>query len=221
MFKTGSNFADYFLLVNTFLPLVPVALLFLRKNFGQEPFTFLIIICLINFLAGLIRSMPSLNYENQFITNNIFSLVEAALLFQLFKTTLKGKIKEVLNILGAALLAGIITFFSIKGWGCDSLELNTLQSVFLIGVILLSLPPLVRATHLYIFQSPLFWIATGTLFYLFLFVLLEWTGPYSLSVPRFPNAEKMILLIIASFIRYVFFILAVLIAGQKPAQAEN
>ncbi|MHA4809294.1 hypothetical protein ACX0G9_14375 [Flavitalea flava] len=219
MFKTGNNFADYFLIVNTFLPLIPVALLALRKNFGKEPLNFLMVICLINFLEGLVRGTPSLNNDNQTITTNIFSLAELILLFQLFKTTLKGKLKEALNILGAALLAGTITYFSVKGWGYESMELSTLQNGFLIGVILLILPPLVRSTDLFIFDSPLFWIAGGTLFYFFLFILLEWTSPFSIT--SFPNAEKMTLLIIASIIRYVFYILAVLFPPQKAIQTDS
>lgn len=216
MFTTGNTFTDALLLITSFLPLIPAALIFFSKNSGESPLNLLLVICLLNFIQGLIKACTPFGFENQYITNNILSLLELILLTQLFKPLLSRKMKDVLNILLVAFLSAIITYFSLEGWSLDYPGLDTLQNGIIIGVILVSLPPLMKATNLRIFQSPLFWIAGGTLFYFLIFTLLEWVGPCCLPAPRSLPAEKMIFLGIAGLIRYVLYILAALV--PRPEQ---
>lgn len=223
MFKTGNNFADYFFFATIFLPLIPVILIFLQKNYGKEPLNLLMIVCLFNFIDGFIRAIPINSIENQYVAKNIFSLLEMILLTQLFASILNSRIKNILNIFLVAYLSVYLTFFSIKGWQLNSKVFDSLQSCIIIGVALLSLPPLIRAANLYIFQSALFWIATGTLFYFFLSALLEWIVAFCLPLSRLPNEEKKIFMTIADLVRYSFYILAVVLyrfPGRKESESS-
>lgn len=221
MFKTGNNFINYLLLAAAFLPLLPVILIFLRKIYLKEQLNFLMIVCLLNFIEGLISRIPLLTSERQPIINNLFSLLELIALTQLFKPTLSSGTRNIFNIFLISFLSVILTYFSLKGWGISSIELDTLQSCIIIGVILLSLPSLIRGTDLHIFESPLFWIAGGTLFYFLIFILLQWVGDSYLSISRSPDIEKMIFLAIAGFIRYSLYTLAILFYRPAVKQAEN
>jgi hypothetical protein len=220
MLRTGNNFADYFLLAVLFLPLVPVTLIFLQRSYGKEPLNLLMIVCLLNFIKGLAQIIPLNHSENQYITHNIFSLLELILLIQLFKTPLSGKTRITLNIFLIAFLSTYLTYFSIKGWEFSSLGLDTLQNCIIIGTIFLSLPPLIRTTDLYIFQSPLFWIATGTLSYFFLLIILDWAAPYFPPLSPALNKETRIFLTIAEIVRYGLYTLAIALP-RLPAETEN
>ncbi|HMH20683.1 MAG TPA: hypothetical protein VK563_02850 [Puia sp.] len=208
MFKTGNIFIDYFLGVDAFLPLLPVILIFIRKTYRKEQLNFLMIVCLLNFILGMIRAIPLLGPEKLPIVNNLFSLLELISLTQLFKPALSGKSKDLFNIFLISFLSVLLTYFSVKGWGIFSIGFDTLQSAIIIGVILLSLPFLVRSTALRIFEAPLFWIAMGTLFYFLIFILIEWVDG--------DNPEKTVLLGVASFVRYILYTLAILLCHPAP-----
>jgi hypothetical protein len=221
MFKTGNTSADYFLLAVTFLPLLPVILLFVRKIQVKEQLNFLMIVCLLNFIGGLIREEALLDAQKQSIVNNLFSLLELIAITQLFKPVLNARTKNLFNIFLISFLSVLLTYFSIKGWAVSSIGLDTLQNGIIIGVVLLSLPPLVRSIALYIFEFPLFWIAAGTLFYFLIFILLEWVDGRYLSPSGSPDTEKMIFLAIAAFIRYLLYSLAILFCRPfRPTAAD-
>jgi hypothetical protein len=232
MLKTGNTSADYFLLGVTFLPLLPVVLIFLRKLYVKEQLTFLMIVCLLNFIGGLIREEALLDPPKQSIINNLFALLELIAITQLFKPALNARTKGLFNIFMISSLSVLLTYFSLKGWAISSIGLDTLQNGIIVGVILLSLPPLVKSIALHIFEFPLFWIAAGTLFYFFIFILLEWVdGPLlspdgSAAGPAAgsPDTEKMIFLAIAALIRFLLYSFAVLCcrpAGATTRQDEE
>jgi len=221
MFKTGNNVIGYFLILATFLPLVPVTLVLVRRIFGKEPQNSLMLICLLGFLEGFIGAAPSLNAENQSIVHGIFSLLLFGLFVRLFKTYLKGPLKYRLNIFLTAFLSSLITYGLTKGWGLSFFPLDALLNIVLTGIILLSLPSIVKAGDWQVFRSPLFWIALGTLFYLLLFLLLGWTVPccWPLILPL--NPEKMLLLSMADLIRYLLYIVAVLAYREDKVEEEG
>src|SRR5580658_3369215 len=197
MFKTGDNFADYFFLAATFLPLVPVILIFLQRNYGKEPLNLLMVVCLFNLTSGFIRNFPMADPENQYIFQNIFSLLEMILLTQLFIPILPARGRNILNIFLVAFVSVYLTFFFVKGWQFNSKIFDNLNSCIIIGVALISMPPLIRASNLHIFESTLFWIAGGTLFYFLLSALLEWIVACCLPISRLPNEEKEIFMVVA------------------------
>jgi hypothetical protein len=237
MFKTGNTFVDYFLAGSAFLPLLPVILIFLRKIYKREQLNFLMIVCLLNFTGGMIKATAVLSPEKQPIVNNLFSLLELISLTQLFRPALRGRAKDLFNIFLISFLSVILTYFSVKGWGISSIGFDTLQSLIIIGVILLCLPWLVKSTALHIFETPLFWIAMGTLFYFLIFILMEWVdgsratlspglalSPAALTSLTSTDPEKVILLGVAAFIRYILYTLAILLcrsgSGEPSTERE-
>jgi hypothetical protein len=221
MFKTGNSFIGYFLMVTMFIPLVPLILVFVRRIYTREPMNFLLTICLLSFLEGFIRGTSSLNAENQSTVHVIFSLLLFLLFIQLFKACLEVRLQYWLNVFLAAFLSFVITYGSIKGWGPGHFPLDVVLSVLLAILILLSLPSIVQAGRWQVFRSPLFWIAGGTLFYLLLFLLLEWTDPCCWPLIPPPDPDKILFLSLSDLIRYLLYIVAVLAYQREIVEKEE
>lgn len=203
------------MIITTFIPLVPVILAFVLGNYTREPLNFLLIVCLLGFLEGILRETHSLNIENQYIIHAIFSLLLFLLFIQLFKVCLKTTLQQGLNILLAAFLSFAITFGSIKGWDPGHFPLDILLSILLALLILISLPSIVRTGRWQVFRSALFWIAGGTLFYLLLFLLLECTGPCCWPLVPPYDPDKVLFLSIADGIRYLLYTVAVFVYPKE------
>jgi hypothetical protein len=214
MFKPGNSFADYLFIAITFLPLLPAALLLFQKTFGKDPLHLLLIICLVDFIRDLPVHLHMLSEDNQSIIINVCYPIELTLLALLFRPILVKPLRDSLTIILVAFVSSLLTWLTIKGWENNGPYLQIIQNVMVIGMILLSLPPLVRSKGLDIFRSPLFWIAGGTLFHLLIILLLEWINPCCGS-----NAEDKIFLSIAAVIRYSLYTLAVL-PGRDTIPAE-
>jgi hypothetical protein len=174
---------------------------------------FLMIVCLLNFMAGGIRQTGLLDGAGQPVVNNLFALLELIFLALLFRPGLGSQARNAVNVFLIAFLSATLMYFFLRGWGNSNVALDTIEAAIIAGIIVLSLPPLIRNTHMYILQSPLLWIAGGTLFYFFTLILLEWVGGSCyLPVARGGDTEKMILLSIAGVIRYLLYTGAVLVA---------
>jgi hypothetical protein len=213
MFKTGNVFIDNCLAATSFIPLLPVLLILLKKMYLKEPMNFLMIVCLLNFLAGGIRQLTLLNANGQAVVNNIFALLELVFLVLLFRPGLSVQARNAVNVFLVAFLSVLLTYFVLRGWGNCNVAIDTVEAFIIAVIIGLALPPLIRNTHVYILESPLLWIAGGTLFYFFTLILLEWVGGSCyLPVNRAPDTEKMILLAVAGIVRYLLYTGAILVA---------
>jgi hypothetical protein len=212
MLKTGNVFFDYCLAVAGFLPLLPALLIILKKTYLKEPNHFLMIVCLLNFLSGWVRRAGLPDATGQPVVNNIFALLEMIFLALLFRPGLGAQAKNAVNVFLIAFLSAIFTYFSLRGWGSCNVAIDSIEAFIITGIILLSLPPLIRRTPVYVLQAPQIWIAGGTLFYFFTLILLEGVGGSCFQpVSRPPDTEKMILLAIAEIVRYLLYTGAVLI----------
>lgn len=214
MFKTGNSSIDYLQVVIIFLPLLPALLIFGRKLYLQEPLNFLLIICLLSFLRGLLELTNTLTWENQSIVNKVFSLILLLLLVPCFRPQLNDRYRHTLDILLSALLTLAISYWSLMGWETPSHGINILLNGFLGVLILMSLPIVVRAKSLQIFRSPLFWMGSGTLFYVLLYLLLEWVGSCCRPISAAPDPEKRLFLLISDLVKYSFYLIAVF--STKP-----
>ena len=214
MFKPGSSSTDYLFIAITFLPLLPAMLILFQKSFGKEPLNLLLIVCLVNFIRDLPIHLYMLNEGDQNVINNVCYPIELIVLARLFRTTLIKPLREGLTIILVAFLSSLLTWLSVNGWGKNNTSLEIIQNSMLIGVVLLSLPSLIRAKGLDIFRSPLFWIAGGTLLYQLVLLLLRSVNP---CCPL--TAEGKILLSLASLIRYSLYMLAIL-PGRDSVPAE-
>ena len=203
MLKSGNSFADYLFITVTFLPLLPAIFILFQKNFGKNPLDILLIICLVNFIRDLPIHLQMLNTGGQNVLNNVCYPIELILLARLFRTTLVKPLREGLTLILVAFLSSMLTWLSIKGWENDTPVLGIIQTGILIGMLLPSLPSLVRSKGLDILRSSLFWIAGGTLFYLIILLLLQSANPNG-----HVNAEDKIFVSLAALIRYSLYTLA-------------
>ena len=206
---------DYLLMVTTFLPLMPALLIFGRKLYLQEPLNFLLIICLLGFFKGFLELTYPLTRESQYAIDKIFSLILFLLLVQCFRTNLSLRYRYGVDVLLSAVVSAAISYWVLKGWGNASPMINTLLNVFLGGMILISLPAIVRTGALQIFRSPLFWIGGGTLFYILLYLLLQGIGSCCLPVVIAPDPDKRLFLLLADLVKYLLYLVAVISARQQ------
>jgi hypothetical protein len=212
--KTDNTFVDYFLLTVGLLPLLTVLLIFLKRVWFKEQFVFLMIICLFKSIESVLLRASSLAPENEYFIINVFSLIELPPLILLFRPLLDGKAKRRLDIFMVGFVSVAITYFSLRGWGNAGRVFGILESGIIVAVILISLPQHIRTANLDIFHSPLFWIASGTLFYFIISLLLEWAGTLS-PLPDNPDTGQLLFLTLAGFVRFLLYIAAVMIACQK------
>ncbi|HEY4107495.1 hypothetical protein [Puia sp.] len=208
MFKPGYSFADYFLLGVTFLPLLPALLILVRRLYGQEPFNFLAVICLLCFFQGFIGGLSPVGAGEPYPAFRIISLVLFLFFFLTFRSNLGGRFRYALNLFMTALVSVICTYWSLKGWGDASLVPETVLDGFLVVIIGVSLPTLIRNAELRIFRIPLFWIEGGSLFYLLLILLLDGIGGGHLTGGT-SDPEKKLFLGLAGLLRYLSYIIAV------------
>src|ERR1700754_4017248 len=199
-----------------FLPLLPALLIFGRKLYLQEPLNFLLIVCLLSFFRGLLELTYPLTRENLYIINKIFSLILLLLLVPCFRPYFNTLYRYILDILLSALLALAITYWSLMGWDRSSPGIDTLLNAFLGMFILVSLPVVIRTGSLQIFRSPLFWIGSGTLFYILLYLLLEGIGCCR-PLPSTPDPEKRFFLLLADLVKYSFYLIAGIATKPSPA----
>jgi hypothetical protein len=210
MFNTGNSFSDYFLLGVNFLPLFPVLLIIVRRFYGQEPFNFLAVICLLCFLRGFTDLAHSRTRETRDPTHEVLTLLLFVFFVLAFRSNLGGKLRYGLNLFLTALFSILVTFWSQKGWDGGSPMTGMVLNGFLAVLICLSLPIVIRTDELGVFHSPLFWMESGTLFYICLSLLLEGLGICCRPLADPLDPEKRLLLGLADMIRYLAYIAAVL-----------
>ncbi len=206
--KTGNSFIDSFFLVYICSPLLPAIIIFLKRGYYKETLNFLMILCLFTFIKGLLLLIPGLIAVNQVIISNIFSLLELVILAQVFRPVFPDKLKYIVIIFLVAFISSVITYYLLKGIAQKRVELEELQAGIIILFAVLSLSTMIHADDLYIFQSPLFWIVIGTLFYFSLSLLVSAIGQSSQPLNQAANEDSLGILYIAGLLRYVFYMFA-------------
>ena len=78
MYKTGNSFTDYIFWGITFLPLLPALLILVRRLYGQEPFNFLAVICLLSFFQSLLGMAYPVQAKDQNPAHGFVSSAGAA-----------------------------------------------------------------------------------------------------------------------------------------------
>ena len=210
MFKTGIHFIDGFSQFLVFLPLLPVIIVLLRRVYHSELLLLLAILCLVQFLPSVILQSITTTARGRFSVLNIFSLLELLIYLQIFRVFFEKPTRKWLDVVVIALLSAMLTYFIILGTGQFNKPVSLLQNFFVVVLILSGLPTLVKHFDLRIFQSALFWISTGTLFYLLIWLLVALTTTDQAQPQNGGQNEldKTIIINIASFVRYVFYCLA-------------
>jgi hypothetical protein len=206
MLKTGNILVDLFSQIIIFFPLLPVIIILLRGVYQKDVLTFLLIICLLNFSQNLALIALSTDYINEDSLRNIFSLLEFPVIVQVFRPAIQNKLREPVDIIMIAILSSLVTYYFLKGADQKVILLDLLKNGFVILLTSYCLVNVVRNENLQIFYSPLFWVATGTLFYFVIAFLMYVLDDYHLHPSII--ADKLLLLNTASVARYFFYALA-------------
>lgn len=212
---------DIFSFVSIVFPLIPAALIFIKKNYRTESLNFVMMLCVLNFIRSLLLFMLQLNFAAQNIIANIFSITELIILIQIFKHSLPEKLSKFANIFLIAFLSVIVTVYLLKGIGQRIYALEGFQNMIIIFISILCLAKLVSSNNLYIFNEPLFWIATGSLFYFFISILMLVLTPQFVQLPQESLTEKEILLGIGNMAKYFFYTLGVFFYRPPYNEKEN
>ncbi|HEY4874311.1 MAG TPA: hypothetical protein VIH86_01950 [Puia sp.] len=198
-------FIDALFFINAFLSLLPAVFVFIKKKYFKEVLAFLMILCLLNFIENVVLIIiPKSQICNQNTIRNIFSLAELMLIIQIFSTSLNGRYKELLHVFSIIFLAVVVTFYFSKGMGEKRAGIEITIHVIIIVIVGIVSFNLVEKEDVLIFNYPLLWIAIGTLFYFLIALLVNIIGSGNDG-----EKDKIILLNIASFVRYIFYALAV------------
>jgi len=213
MLRTGNILVDFSSLIIVFFPLLPVTIILFRGIYQKDALTFLLVICLLNFSQNIALVTLSAEYVNETSLRNIFSLLEFLLLVLIFKPVVHYKLKEPVDILMIAILSSLITYYFLKGADQKVIFLDLLKNGFVILLTSYCLMNVVRNENLQVFYSPLFWIATGTLFYFVMVILVYIIDDYHLHPSIM--ADKLLLLNMASVARYFFYALAGLLYNKS------
>lgn len=217
MSKTGIAFIDAFSFINVFIPLLPVAFIFIQKKYSQEAFIFLMLLCVVNFAENIFLSVPQLANNIQNTIQNIFSVIELIIILQICRLAMNGKLKESINIFLIIFLTAIITFYSIKEISQKRINAEVIQNIIIVAVSVIILFDLIETNSLSIFNYPVFWIGAGTLFYFLIALIANIFGSGDEAVK-----DRIIILNIATFIRYVFYTLAILFyTHNKKSEDES
>jgi hypothetical protein len=221
MLKTGNKVIDVMALVSVFLPLIPVFTILLRKTYQRDILNFLMILCLLNFLGSLNLELLQMTPTSLATAEQVFSFLEMVILIQIFKSGLRKKMKGLLDVFVVAFLSAALTYYSLKGGVPRPDLLDFLQDLTIILLSTVTLVLLVRSNYLQIMYSPLFWIASGTLFYFVIALLLEIIDHSGGYVQQSVSADRIVMLIVATTARYFFYFLAAWIYNRPPGSDER
>jgi hypothetical protein len=208
MIKTGNIFFDFLSFLSVISPLLPAAAIFLKKNYRNDSLNFLMILCLLSFIRNLLLFIPGLNIASQNIIANIFELAEFILLIFIFKNLLSVKLRSQVNILFSVFLSIVITVYLLEGPQQKIFFFEELKNVILIFASIVCIARLTGSDSLDIFDEPLFWIATGSLFYFTIDVLIQSLSSNYEKASNHEISGNILLLNIGNIARYFFYLLA-------------
>lgn len=212
---------EIFSLLAIILPVVPIVIIFIRRTWQQDIMIFLGAICLLAFMQHLMLYIPKLVPVNTTFINSIFGLGEFALLLYLFKLVITPPwIREMIHTVLTAFASVAITIFALSGTETHSFALALTAAFIVLLVAVVALLQLIRDKQLFIFQSPMFWIAGGNICYFSMFILTGFVGGEGIGTSALQQ-EKMILLSVINDIRFVFFIVAAYSARPKTVPTEG
>jgi hypothetical protein len=217
MVKTGLSIPDALSFLAILLPVIPIIIIFLRRTWQQDMMIFMSAISLLSIIQNLVISVSALTPANITFVNNIFGLSEFVLLLYLFRLVISTPwIREVLHAILISFVSVSVTIYALHSTAQYAATLNITAAFILLLVAIIALLQLIRDKQLFIFQSPMFWIAGGNICYFTMFILTGFVGIQGNEGVALQH-EKLILLSVINGIRYLFFIAAAWIAQPRSS----
>lgn len=216
MHKTGSSILFVFSLAAILLPLLPLAMILIRRSFDKPKMGVLAALCLIAFFRQvLLLVAPSPQSDDQFI-NALFDVAELTALMFLFRAVIQHKrLRQLFPPIMASLLSVVLTVYFLKGVSAYASGIGIFLSIFILLVSLLAIGYIMIDEQSFILSSPVFWIASGTFCYEAMFLLSEAIRAYEHELTADTATERFILLAAVYMVRYVFYIIAAYVSGER------
>src|SRR4030095_7170209 len=217
MVQTGAITIPYWLtMLALLLPLIPAFIIFFRRAFDQESLNYLVILCLLLFIEQVVLRIPQFSAIDPNKVQPAFRLGEFVVLFWLYRSTLQHNwIKELLSYFLVGFASVVITIFVNRGIDAYAVNIDMAESIVLVLLSILVLFQLIRIQYLFIFQSPLFWIAGGSLCFYLMAVIIEFMSGNAMFIWQDKESGKEVLLLGFSIVRLIFYIIAASIKEQK------
>lgn len=221
MAKTGIGLLDILALVATLLPLIPVFIIFISKAYKTDTLALLMGLCLVSFIGHLILYIPKfVSIDTTFISAS-FGLVNYIILFLLLQLVIGGRfLKEFLKMMLISFISVVVTIYSTAGIPAHYASIQFVQSLIMIPLTVIALFQLIKRHDVFIFLSPMFWVASGTFFFYSMFLLTQSIPDYKGVIPNTPEHEKKVLLLVIVFIQFIFYIIAAVVAARGGKQQE-
>ena len=199
-----------------FLPLLPAIILFIKKGYQKEATNFLMILCLISFIKGILLVIPGITNNIAVTIKNIFMFLELIVILFIFKTFFSQKLNYVLTIFSVIFFSSIITYYLLNGLNHKRILFNQMQNGIIIFLSVFALIQILKTENLFVLQNPLFWAGAGTVFYFSISLLIGSLNESS------NNTDSAVILNIADIARYFLYSVgAVFYRHKRSNQNEN
>ena len=214
--KTGIGLLEILSLVAILLPLIPVFIIFISRTYKEDVLALLMVLCLVSFIQNLILYIPRFITLDVLFIKASFHLINYIILLLLLQLVVEGKwLREGIKILLVSFVSVVITIYCTRGVPAYLGNIETAQALLMIVLNIVALLQLIRRHDIFIFFSPMFWIAGGTFFYYSMFLLTQSLPEYKAIVQGEPQQQKRILLVVIILIQFVFYTIAATVAANK------
>lgn len=203
-------------LVAILLPLIPVLIIFISKVYKEDVLALLMGLCLVSFIQNLLLYIPRLVAVDILFIKASFELMNYIIILVLLHLVIEGKwLREGIKILLVSFVSVVITIYCTRGISIYLTNIEIAQSLLMILLNFIVLLQLIRRHDIFIFLSPMFWIAGGTLFYYIIFLMTQALPEYKAVLQVGPQQQKKVLLLIIIVVQFVFYIIAAAVAAKK------
>ncbi len=184
-----------------------MATLFLRRLFRSEAMLLLLVtsgILLVKYLLFYFSNLPAADIP---FIDSIFSGLEFVLLLLIFRLAFNSfKIRQIIFYLLAIYLSVVLTLYFTNQVSQYEPVKKNFEAIILVVLSIACLSKLINEKSIFIFHSPLFWIAGGTLCFYSMALGAEWLG-YSGLIEKEGN-DKSLLLLVFNLLRHLFYAIA-------------
>ena len=209
MVETGLFIPHWISLLLLAIPLLTSILLLRRRAFGMElVMTFLLLVNLMLLAKHTLSRVQEINQKSEPLYISIFNTGEFALLMIAFLLPiLKTDLGKWILYLLISFISIALTLLATQ----HNIELQyaiwIIEAIILVLACLFSFAGLLRITNSPVFQSPLFWIVSGTFIYYSMFLCILWIQ-YKGFLPDKKSNETGNLLLMLEGIRLLLYLLA-------------
>lgn len=213
--KTGIGLLEILSLVTILLPLIPVFIIFISKTYKEDILALLMGFCLVSFIQNLILNVRQFVPVDILFIRASFHLISYIILLLLLQFVIESKwMREGMKILLVSFVSVVITIYITRGISVYLRNIEIAQALLMIVLNFIVLLQLIRKHDIFIFLSPMFWIAGGTFFYYCMFLLTQSLPEYK-AVLQGESQQKKALLLVIILIQFIFYIIAATVAANK------